>query len=187
MGKLIIRLPGDRDYTGVLYLLGDEGNVVAGPFAVAGRAVDAVAATHGNKSRSPLVPYGDTPCGTYELTRLISLSGATAAQKREWGRAGVAVLEPKSGDAALADAAGRFAICIHGGEPSPDGRLRATNGSLRLTNEDQQDLMKALRGNEGMECECLSGNRSRGSRRVSTDEVLDCGDPPIFPQAGRLR
>lgn len=178
MAKLVIALPLNRDYAGTLKLVGDRGETVAGPFAVAARALDSVAREHGNESRSPLLPYGDTPFGTYKLRRLISMRGASQRDIHTFGRFGIAVLDAIDGDAALADAAGRFEVWIHAGPASTDGRLRATNGSLRLSNEDQHRLMKALADRGGILCECVPASSDEHLGSVSCELITDYGDPP---------
>jgi hypothetical protein len=102
------------------------------------------------------------------------------ADIQRFGRFGIAVLQPMGGEAVLADAAGRSEIWIHGGPKSPDGRLRATNGSLRIANEDQFELMKALAGKEGLECECFSVDHNEYGEMVSCDVVVNYGDPPAL-------
>jgi Glycosyl transferases group 1 len=95
----------------------------------------------------------------------------------DFGTFGVAVLEARDGDAALADAAGRLETWIHGGLASPEGLLRSTNGSLRLSNTDQQKLMKLLHGQEGTRVEIREGHVSGRSIK---DLDIDRDDPPAI-------
>ncbi len=179
MPKLVVELPKNRDLAGRLSLIGDDGSTIAGPFAVAGRALDGPARAHGNPRRLPLLPYGDTPLGTYRLTRRISMRGADIRSVQRFGRFGIAVLTPAGGDAALADAAGRFEIWVHGGPPSRDCALRATNGALRLANSDQRRLMRALADlRAGVSAECKESANGEAAAAINAAGEEDYGDPP---------
>ena len=63
MARLVIKLPRDRDRCGTLTLNDARGRRVCGPFAVAGRSSDFLAAANGNPGRNPLLRFGDTPTG----------------------------------------------------------------------------------------------------------------------------
>ena len=97
MFRIVVEFADNRDHCGLLTLEDDIGEVLVGPFPVAGRASDEPAAMHGNDSRDPLLPYGDAPTGKYRLSQLVK-----GRNEREFGPA-VLVLEPVSGDAALAE------------------------------------------------------------------------------------
>jgi len=71
MSRIHVQLPADRDYAGLLQLEDDFGHVIAGPYAVCGRANDEAAREHGNPARATTLPYGDTPLGTYRVTQLL--------------------------------------------------------------------------------------------------------------------
>jgi hypothetical protein len=153
--KIRISLPPDRDFSGTLEVTAPSGTVLFGPIPVAGRAHSAAAAAHDNPRREPLLPYGDTPCGTYQLRAILKASATSEGFYHEdYGPNGVIVLEPKAGDAVLADAHGRFRFLIQGGAIGHDDRLRATSGALRIFNSDQQKLIAVLEAcEETVACE----------------------------------
>src|SRR5690348_1362784 len=144
MSRLVVELPRDRDRCGKIELLNDNDQRVCGPFPIAGRSSSMLAAAHQNSTRFPLLPYGDTPVGNYLVRSRIRAGKAAALPKQEFGPAGVLVLEGITGDAALADANGRFRFLLQGGNLSPDGWLRSTAGGLRMSNDDLRLLLAAL-------------------------------------------
>src|ERR1700730_8303356 len=101
-----------------------RGGGLSGPFPVAARATDPLAAAAGNPKRSPLLRYGDTPTGGYIVTRLLKSGRGTRFPTVQFGANGVIVLEPVSGAAAAAEANGRFHFLIAGGRVSREGCLR---------------------------------------------------------------
>jgi hypothetical protein len=179
MRKLIVSLPANRDFEGVLRLEDENGRVVAGPFAVCGRADDSAARRHGNSSRHTHLPFGDTPLGRYRMTAILPTGKGTSLSADRFGPNGVIVLAPTAGDAALADANGRFYIIIQGGKLSPGRRLRPTNGSLRLADKDQKRLVRALRRNLQCVCECVSTSESLTERVVGKAAPREESDPPL--------
>src|SRR5262249_29384096 len=155
--RLVVRLPEDRDVTGSLVLEDGDDVILAGTFEVSGRADDGEGARHGNPGRNPLLPYGDAPLGLYRVTRVLDTGPGTAFPANAFGPNGVVVLEPVAGEAALADANGRFQVLIQGGSPGLGGRLRTTNGSLRLADSDQKELLRWLRRAGTVFCTCVAG------------------------------
>ena len=155
MHKILVRLPMDRDYAGLLEVETPGGTRIAGPYDVCGRADDRLARDHRNPERDPLLPFGDIPYGEYWVAGIVASGAGTEYASEEYGSAGVVVLEPRNGDAALADANGRFRFLIHGGKPAAGGGLRPTDGSLRLSNRDQQNLVGVLRRLQGSAGTCL--------------------------------
>jgi hypothetical protein len=177
MSRLVIRLPDDRNHVGSLILEGDDGSVILGPFDVCGRADDRVAARQGNPRRNRLIPYGDTPLGTYRVRQILQSGTATDFPSERFGPNEVVVLDPIDGEAALADANGRFQVLIHGGVEEPDGRLRVTNGALRLANSHQQALVCLVRLARPTCCVCLSAGPNGHSARVAETSGCFDGDP----------
>ena len=155
MHKIFVRLPMDRDYAGLLEVQTPGGTRIAGPYEVCGRADDQIARDNRNPERDPLLPFGDIPYGEYWVAGIVASGAGTKYGSEEYGSAGVVVLEPRNGDAALADANGRFRFLIHGGKSAAGGGLRPTDGSLRLSNRDQQDLVGVLRRLQGSSGTCL--------------------------------
>ncbi len=177
MPRLIVRLPDDRSFAGLLRLESDEGTLLAGAFEVCGRADDRMAALHGNVRRDPRLPYGDTPLGAYRVARVLESGEGTGFLADQFGPNGVVVLEPVAGEAALADANGRFQVLIQGGSRGPGDCLRTTNGSLRLSDRDQRELVRILRLLGDVECTCVAGAPAGPSRKVATQICCADGDP----------
>ena len=184
MHKLIVTLPVDRNFEGILRLEDQNGHLVAGPFAVCGRADREAAARHGNSSCDALLPFGDTPLGRYRMTGILPTGRRTNMPAEWFGPHGVVVLTPAAGDAALADANGRFCIVIQAGKPGPGRRLRPTNGSLRLADKDQKRLVRALRKSHECVCECVATVEPVTGRTIAPDTSYpdtsyEEADPPL--------
>lgn len=108
MNKIIVQLPVNRDYAGKLEIQNAAGKRIAGPFRVCGRADDESAANNKNPRRDPLLPFGDIPFGEYQIVKILPSGPGTAYSAEEFGSAGIVLMRPRLGDAALADANGRF-------------------------------------------------------------------------------
>jgi hypothetical protein len=161
-----ISLPFDRDHTGQILVEDAGGAPLAGPFRIAARCADSIAGEHGNPLRAPTLPYGDPPAGEFRVKAIVSSGAGSKYRPDLYGSGGAIVLLPVAGDAALADANGRFEILIHGGALSVDGRLRATSGHFRVSDDDLVTL-----------CACLSA--FQGVVRVS---CLEQSRQPVDPQ-----
>jgi hypothetical protein len=170
---LRIELPANRDYTGKITLLDNNGQIIAGPFEVCGRSGDELATEHGNPSRATTLPYGDTPLGTYRIAGFVSTGPGTRYRADLFGVFGAFVLEAKGGDAALADANGRFEILIHGGSLSSNGRLRATSGNMRVADSDLRILGKLIRRPSDVFCECVLAASMRAPNFVDRQNAED--------------
>jgi hypothetical protein len=184
MHRLLVTLPENRDFTGMLLVEDAKGDVVAGPFAVCGRADAAAARRHDNPSRDPLLPFGDTPLGRYRIEGVLPSGNGTERPADRYGPHGVIVLRPTAGDAALADANGRFHLLIQGGAPGPGRRLRPTNGSLRLGNREQKRLIEILRDRRGIVCELLPMPAPAATTPIALDSPCSEGDPPLQAATG---
>ena len=186
--KIKISLPHDRNSSGTLKVQAASGQVIFGPIPVAGRAYSAVAAAHNNPLRDPLLPYGDTPCGTYRVRAVVKAdTKSEVAYLEDYGPHGVIVLEATAGDAVLADAHGRFRFLIQGSVGSHGKRLRATSGALRLFNRDQRRLVALLEGcEETISCE-ISATVSAGFPVVEEVQSRFLEDPPPLNQDELLR
>jgi hypothetical protein len=168
MHQITIRLPSNRDYTGTLKLEDAKGKLIAGPFHVCARAHDELARANGNPDRLPVLPFGDMPLGEYEIVRVVPSGPGTPFDRNEFGSAGIVFLQPKHGEAALADANGRFIFLIHGGALARNGALRPTeDGSLRLSNRDQRRFIGTLRRVGADACRCNVTNSGSARRRVA--------------------
>jgi hypothetical protein len=190
MAQIRIAFGPDRDRCGLLTLLDDQDRVVCGPFPVAGRSADKLAARHGNPTRNPLLRYGDTPEGTYRVTGFVDTEAQTTLDSDDCGPHGVIVIEAVAGDAALAEANGRYRLLIEGGEGGPGGTLRSTAGSLRLHDRDQATLLAALKETTGVVCECVQDLTLEGMSAVAIDDAVVDYDPPrlhadVWERTGR--
>jgi hypothetical protein len=182
MTKINVQLPVDRNFTGLIQLEDDQGSALAGPFVVCGRANDRTAAERGNSSRTTTLPYGDTPLGSYRVADILDSGAETLYCPDEYGPHGVIVMEPTKGDAALAEANGRFIFFIQGGATGGNDRLRATNGSLRLRDHDLRKLIASLRGLNAVVCSCVESTPSASAELVALDSECEAGDPPPMRQ-----
>lgn len=177
MSFLSVRLPRDRDRCGALTLYDARGRKICGPFAVAGRASDVLAAANGNVRRDPRLRFGDTPTGAYRIREVLGTGKGTPFDRAQFGPHGIVVLEGVSGDAALAEANGRFHILIVGGKRSGDGRLRSTAGSLRLSDDHQMSLIAALRKLRDVRCEVEEDPSIKSGQRILVDAASQDQDP----------
>jgi hypothetical protein len=189
--RLAIELPANRDRCGELRLLDDQEKTVCGPFPAAGRAGDPPPGGHGNRARNPLFRYGDTPTGAYRVASILRSGPRTGFPTPQWGPEGIIVLEPVGGDAAIAEANGRFHILICGGDLSRDGLLVSTSGGLRLSNPDMRALMRTLKKSPVTACEIRETKRIGGPRvavrpgEPFEDPVRLPSKATVFRPAGR--
>src|SRR5438874_2118196 len=65
-----VSFPTDRAKCGQLVLKNSIGHVASGPFAACGVADSITAKKHKNPQRSTILPYGDTPTGTYKIVAI---------------------------------------------------------------------------------------------------------------------
>ena len=127
--KLVSFLPGNRLVAGSLTVTDDTGAIVFGPVPVRGKADGQIAAAHGNPGRDPERIDGDHPTGRYRVVRVEK----DKPPAHSYGPCFL-LLDPVGGDALIAKQNGRSGLAIHGGDPAPDGSLRATEGCLRVSN-----------------------------------------------------
>jgi hypothetical protein len=173
MYQITIRLPSNRDFAGTLKLEDAKGQLIAGPFQVCARAHDELARISGNPDRVAVLPFGDMPLGEYQITQIIKSGTGTPYDADEFGAAGIIFLQPKHGEAALADANGRFVFLIQGGALGRNGALRPTeDGSLRLSNRDQRKLVGALRRLGTEACRCFVTNSGIAKHRVAASDPV---------------
>ncbi|MGD8325520.1 MAG: hypothetical protein PVF65_01265 [Sphingomonadales bacterium] len=130
--KLLILLPKDRRIHGQLFCLGPQGEILFDCPAL-GKADSSRARHKDNPTRSPVLPYGDTPCGNYRPSEVIPLHPAHPRIGELW-----IPLEGEDGDAALAHSKGRRGLGIHAGRG--DDRLVPTFGCVRLLDQDMQHI-----------------------------------------------
>jgi hypothetical protein len=184
MFRVRVELHVDRNRSGSLNVLDEDGRTVMGPFAVAGRASDALADANGNAGRDPNFLYGDTPTGVYRVTQVLGSGSGTTFPAAEFGPHGVIVLEGVSGKGAIAEANGRFHLLIQAGRLAPSGELRATAGALRLANDDIRKLAGLLRDHSRLSCEVGESVAAADMGRVFDDGSCTLCDPqPLGAQA----
>jgi hypothetical protein len=174
--KIVVNLPADRSGYGTLQLLDGDGVGVAGPFGVLGMADQKTAEKRNNKDRSPILPFGDTPAGSYRVAGFVPSIGDDDRSRH--GPNGKILLDPTSGDASLAKTNGRKFLEIHGGDLR-NGQLRPTNGCLRLTNEDMLTLLTAIITLNQPPASCsVSEITVQAIQHGAPSEGFDDGDPP---------
>ncbi len=178
LASIVVELPAERSYAGALSVRDDSGKVVAGPFPVCGRASDKPAAMHGNPNRSALLCYGDTPLGDYRILETSDSGEGTSYPAETYGPHGVLILRPVAGEAALSEANGRFFLLIQGGSAA---RLRPTNGSLRLFDEDQRALLSIVRKLGAILCSCYEAKKNQTGLAVNCTLADWAADPPPEP------
>lgn len=166
MTKIRITLPANRDFTGQLTVEASNGALLAGPFPICARSGDQLAADHGNPTRASTLPYGDTPLGRYRVLRVARTGDETHYRGDLYGTHGAIVLGAKSGDAALADANGRFEILIHGGALNAERQLRATSGGMRLADPHLRAVISAITIRDEVICECIGSERQSSARPI---------------------
>lgn len=143
-------LPKNRWQTGRLWVENDSGGTIAGPWLCRGKADGQIALQHHNPERNPLKPFGDHPTGTYTVAGLIHNKPPVSS----YGPCFI-LLDPIDGEAVKAEDAERRGLAIHGGNPTADGGLRATEGCLRTTNAAMTILAGLAK--VGMEYVCEEG------------------------------
>lgn len=178
-----VDLPKDRAKCGTLTLRDSKGKVAAGPFTACGTADLISAKKHKNDSRSALLPYGHTPTGAYKVTDVFAVGEGTRYSAKSYGDFGAIRLSPQSGDAKLASEVGkRTGLLIHGGDLGAGGRLRPTNGCVRLSNTDMKTLIiavEALKLTDGPAESCfVAENPSVKVTEPDESTGYDEGDPP---------
>jgi hypothetical protein len=117
-----------------------------------GRAARNAAKVHANPSASSLLPFGDTPTGTYDITNIVSNGGGTTRPTNVYGQSGSIELDPSTGDALKAKFNGRVGLLIHAGRHAfssvVDAKaLKPTNGCLRMLDWDLNNLITAIKNN----------------------------------------
>lgn len=130
---LTIALPTDRTQLG-------HASIGVLVFPCLGKADNATAALHHNPTRNPLLPFGDTPLGTYKGT-VIPPGSDTAG----YGPSPRILLTPVSGDCVIAEKNLRAGLMCHAGDPNQAYTqwqgLRPTFGCVRFKNKDMATLM----------------------------------------------
>jgi hypothetical protein len=179
--KIVIGLPTNREYCGALTVVNGLGRIALGPVPVAARALDDLAAAHGNPTRSSLLAYGDSPAGRYRLQRILNTGRGTPYPAKSFGACGLILMRATDGDAALAEANGRFHIAIQGGRLGRDGRLKATAGAFRISDAHMKCLVALLDGADQAICDCREDAAQPSMGLVDTGSAEAFSDPLRLP------
>lgn len=122
-------LPADRLSNGSLTVQDEDGRMVLGPHPVV-CAVDKVfAARAGNPDASRRRPFGDVPTGRYRYLGPTRPGDVALPTDENTGLHPVLVFRAIDGEAAVAEAAGRGDLLLHGGP------AEQTLGTLRLADD----------------------------------------------------
>lgn len=122
-------LPADRLSNGTLTVEDEDGRVVLGPHPVVCAVDKAFAARAGNPDASRRRPFGDVPTGRYRYLGLARPGDVALPTDENTGPHPVLVFRAIDGEAAMAEAAGRGDLLLHGGPAEP------TLGTLRLADD----------------------------------------------------
>lgn len=144
MLTLQVQVPEARERTAIATLR-DGLKTIATDHAVAS-ATPAIAAQRGNPGCDPLRLWGHPPLGSYRMLRHLPTEPDRAG---EYG-GHLLLFEPESGVALDAESFGRLALLVYGGPAGSDGRMRRTQGGLRLTNTMLDTIVERLQASEDM-------------------------------------
>ncbi|MFF2912412.1 L,D-transpeptidase [Paenibacillus sp. NPDC057934] len=140
---IMANFSSNRDNKGTLKMYNSAGTLVFGPVPALGRGSNDPA--NGNDHTQWKKKNSDVPTGEYETSVIAANTPASSygPYKRVW-------LNPAlSGNAKIAEDAGRDEILIHGGDLTTDSSLtwyplRPTYGCIRLENSNQKALIDAI-------------------------------------------
>lgn len=142
MYRLLAALPKDRRLYGRLTLLSPGGSVLFHVVCL-GKADNRRAELEGNPNRSPVLPYGDTPAGTYAAARVRRFDpphkrlGAYAIPLIGIGGQALEAMRD-GGD----EKPPRTELYIHGGRGNE--KLIVTYGCLRVSDDDMAKLVAKI-------------------------------------------
>jgi hypothetical protein len=136
--KLRIGVPRARDRaaTAVLY----DGSRAVSRDDACGSASPELAAKNGNPACDPLRPFGHPPLGSYAL---LASPPPPPECGIEYGSQ-VLLFEPAGGEGLQAESFGRLLLAVYAGPPGRDGRLRRTQGGVRLSESMMKELLVRL-------------------------------------------
>ena len=142
MGNIDLKLllSNNRNQSGVLIVSDRSSGRVLGQYQALGRGSQ-------GPGNTQMQVNGNTPTGTYTVTRAVSTQGWP---QNSYGPNGALRLDPSGGNAHNAHVGGRNGFLIHGGSLGGPGywrgpnELRATHGCIRLQNDDVRRLIQIL-------------------------------------------
>jgi len=129
-----VKVPADRDRTAVVEFWSGRSRLATGVSVAS--ASSELAARHGNAGCDPMRSWGHPPFGSYQL---LAQGPSPAGCEIEYGRR-MLVFQPMSGKALEAESFGRLLLPAYAGPAGKTGRLRLTQGGLRLQ-QDQFDML----------------------------------------------
>jgi len=135
---ITVRVPEDRDQAGVVEIRSNSRTIAKGIAAAC--ASGELASQHGNPGRDPLRPWGHPPLGMY---RFLAQGPVPAGCDIEYGGQAL-VFQPETGKALEAEAFGRLLLIVYAGPAGKAGRLRPTQGGLRLEQSTFDAVVAAL-------------------------------------------
>lgn len=169
--RIDIELSVDPNQLGTLSMIDDRASEILGPFPLVGYLQLSSSSSPGLQRTSD----GIAP-GIYRITNVYPMAGASKADIDEFGRFGLIAMRPTFLlDNDNSEAVETANVYIHGGHLGEGGRLRASNGSLRLKNEHIHDLVQHLYRSEDIEV-CI---RERSAvKPAPQDAPLENRTPP---------
>lgn len=144
MSTLLIVVPRGREYCGRATVVGEAGEVVAGPFRTLATASARIARKKGNLTCDPLRPFGHPPMGSYVVVGSFPPTYRHPRRPGRFGAVGGLILSPTAGDALASVSFGRSTVVLHGGPLDNSRRLRPTRGGIRMSDPDLLVLLRAL-------------------------------------------
>jgi hypothetical protein len=144
MSTLLIVVPRGRAYCGRATVVGEAGDVVAGPFRTLATASARIARKKGNLTCDPLRPFGHPPIGSYVVVGSFPPSYQHPRRPGRFGAVGGLLLKPTGGDALASLSFGRSLFILHGGPLDASKRLRPTRGGIRMSDPDLLSLVRAV-------------------------------------------
>ena len=140
MLTLDISVPEGRDRAGIATLKDGWSTVATG--SAAATVARELAARNGNARCDPMRPWGDPCAGDYLL---IATAGVPDGCRTEYGGTLLA-FEPQSGPALDAESFGRLGLALYAGPAGRDGRLRCTQGGVRLSDSLMALVVQRVEG-----------------------------------------
>lgn len=165
--RLVLQVDGRREFLGRMEGFASRGKLF-GPVDACATVKRRAAEAARNPSADPLRRGGHVPFGAYRFKTLRTLP---ADWHDEFG-AQALVFEPAGGQALHAESNGRLELLVHAGRIGADGRLRRTNGDVRVDDATLAQLLRATAG--GMTLEVVEWplgfvDRLLGRRRTPSD------------------
>ncbi len=150
---LKIDLWKDRMRLGAAHITSAAGEELLTGLECLGVADNQAAIAHGNPSKDPLRPFGNTPVGLYHGV----IIGAAVGDPNGYGTERRILIVPKSGPCVLAEAEpnNRAGLLCHGGALNPNYKawhgLRPTFGCIRFSDMGMKAILSVVDRYKGSE------------------------------------